>query len=55
MTIVNFALPNKFSDTIPDALTDGFATQDDYTWICKKCFEDFKLKFEFTLLASKEP
>ena len=40
---------NKFSDTIPDALTEGYATQDDYRWICKSCFDDFKDKFEFTL------
>lgn len=40
---------NKFSDIIPDSLTEGYSTQDDYRWVCKACFADFKDKFEFTL------
>jgi hypothetical protein len=31
----------KFSDTIPDALTQGNSTVDDYQWICEVCFGDF--------------
>lgn len=26
----------------PDVLHEGYTTEDEYRWICKKCFEDFK-------------
>jgi hypothetical protein len=39
----------KFSDTIPDALRVGYTTADDYRWICRQCFEDFKEMFQFKL------
>jgi hypothetical protein len=42
----------KFSDTIPDALREGYTTQDNYRWICKQCFADFKAEFEFTVLSA---
>ena len=37
----------KFSDTVPDALKAGYASADDYRWICMRCFEDFKEMFHF--------
>ena len=29
----------------PDVLHIGYATTDDYHWICESCFKDFKEKF----------
>ena len=26
----------------PDTLHQGYATEDNYRWICEECFEDFK-------------
>ena len=40
----------KFSDTIAEDLKEGYATLDDYRWICKSCYNDFKDFFNFKLL-----
>ena len=32
----------------PDTLNEGYATDDNYRWICKKCFDDFCEEFEWT-------
>ena len=32
-----------------DALAEGYATEDDYHWICEKCFEDFKDMFHWRI------
>jgi len=37
----------KFSEKEEDALNEGYTTSDSYTWICKKCFEDFKDQFKW--------
>ena len=29
----------------PDVLHEGYATEDNYRWICQTCFEDFKDMF----------
>lgn len=29
----------------PDTLQEGYCTKDEYHWICKTCFADFKDKF----------
>jgi hypothetical protein len=39
----------KFSEIIPNALTQGYTTEDDYHWICEKCFADFKEMFKWTV------
>jgi len=26
----------------PDVLTEGYATEDDYRWVCPQCFSDLK-------------
>ena len=41
---------DKFSDPISDSLKSGYATEDDYRWICVTCFSDFKDKFKWTTL-----
>ena len=33
------------ADLIPDALHEGYATADNYYWVCENCFEDFKERF----------
>ena len=34
----------------PEYLKEGYATLDDYYWICPKCFEDFKKMFVWKLV-----
>ena len=43
----------KFAEEglIPDALHEGYATTDNYRWICEQCFEDFKDQFEWRVLG----
>ena len=31
----------------PDALHEGYATEDNYHWVCRECFDDFKRMFEW--------
>ena len=31
----------------PDALHEGYATEDRYHWVCENCFEDFKERFQW--------
>jgi hypothetical protein len=33
----------------PDHLKEGYATEDDYHWICPKCFHDFREEFGWTM------
>jgi len=35
----------KFTEDHPDTLQEGYTTEDEYHWVCKKCFEDFKDMF----------
>jgi hypothetical protein len=30
-------------------LDEGYATQEDYYWVCKTCFDDFKAMFSWTV------
>jgi hypothetical protein len=33
----------KFSESLSETvLNEGYATEDNYRWICTQCFEDFK-------------
>jgi hypothetical protein len=32
----------------PDVQRTGYATEDDYHWVCKPCFDDFKEMFGWT-------
>lgn len=43
----------KFSVLIADCFTEGYATEDDYRWICKQCFEDFKEHFKWETTIQK--
>jgi len=33
----------------PGALHEGYSTEDEYRWICSRCFEDFKDRFHWTV------
>lgn len=37
----------KFSESPSE--TEGYATEDNYRWICIQCFEDFKDLFEWNI------
>ena len=39
---------------IEGASHEGYATLDDYYWICPKCFEDFKDLFQWNVINSSE-
>jgi len=32
-----------------DALKEGYATEGEYRWICKQCFEDFREEYKWTV------
>jgi hypothetical protein len=31
----------------PDSIHEGYATDDNYHWVCPQCFEDFEKMFEW--------
>jgi hypothetical protein len=33
----------------PDILNEGYTTTDDYHWVCKTCFDDFKDMFHWVV------
>ena len=35
---------------LPDALHAGYATPDEYRWVCKACFEDFHERFGWNVV-----
>ena len=42
----------KFSDSIPNCLTQGYTTSNDYHWICEKCYNDFKEHFKWVIIGA---
>ena len=38
----------------PGVLHDGYATLDDYRWICDQCFEDFRDEFEWKVVPATQ-
>ena len=44
----------KFMETAaPDVLEEGYATDDGSHWVCPPCFEDFKQRFAWTVVAER--
>jgi Family of unknown function (DUF6188) len=44
----------KFTvEALPDTLQEGYATLDDYHWVCPTCFEDFKDLFAWTVSPTR--
>lgn len=41
----NFMLPQ-----FPDTLHEGYATEDDYRWVCERCFHNFVDQFGWTVI-----
>ena len=41
-------------EDVPDALHEGYATEDSSHWICVKCFEDFKNMFQWDVILNKD-
>jgi hypothetical protein len=37
-------------EVLPDTLQQGYATEDDYRWICEQCFADFKDVFAWKVI-----
>jgi hypothetical protein len=42
---------DKFSEH-PEDLHVGYATLDDYHWICEPCFNDFREMFQWNVIPS---
>ncbi len=42
-------------EDIPGVLHQGYATRDEYRWICERCFSDFKDMFEWTVEECLKP
>ena len=40
-------------EDIPDALKEGYATEDDYRWICSTCFLDFREDFKWQVIEDR--
>jgi len=33
----------------PEVLHEGFTTEDNYRWVCRQCFDDFKDRFQWKI------
>jgi hypothetical protein len=42
----------KFMTSEPDALHDGWCTEDRYRWVCSACCEDFRDLFNWQLCST---
>ncbi len=38
----------------PEYLKEGYATEDDYYWMCQTCFDDFKDEFQWQVREKME-
>ena len=39
---------------LPDVLHEGYSTEEQYHWICKGCFEDFKEQFQWDVVVDRD-
>ena len=44
----------KFMESGPDFLTEGYAKEGNYRWICPKCFRDLKDEMGWTLASNSK-
>ena len=43
----------KFMETSNDGtLTEGYATENNYRWVCQRCFNDFKSEYKWNVEKS---
>jgi hypothetical protein len=40
-------------EDFPDTIQVGYATEDDYRWICETCFAEFKDRFGWVVIADE--
>ena len=47
---------DKFAETeqIPDSLHEGYASLDQYRWICRSCFDDFHQQFGWNVVQGEQ-
>lgn len=45
----SFCWGKFMEDDFPEVFHEGYTTENDYHWICKQCFEDFKEMFQWKL------
>ncbi len=45
-----FCMAKFMTEDFPDVLHVGYATRDEYHWICEPCFEDFKERFNWVVI-----
>ncbi len=38
----------------PEFLKEGYATEDEYRWICTRCYQDFRQRFRWSVVESME-
>ncbi len=38
----------------PDVLHEGYSSLDEYRWICKRCFNDFREMFEWRVISAPD-
>jgi hypothetical protein len=43
----SFCWATFMEESNPNVLHEGYCTEDEYHWICKKCFLDFKEQFNW--------
>ncbi len=44
----------KFMENRADAEGAGYTTEDEYRWICKRCFQDFHEMFQWIVKSNQE-
>jgi hypothetical protein len=50
-----FCWAKFMNEDAPDVLREGYATEDNYRWICGQCFEDFKDLFQWEVRRAEGP
>lgn len=45
----SFCRGKFMEEDFPGAFHEGYTTEDNYHWVCKQCFEDFKEMFQWKL------
>lgn len=45
-----FCFATFMVEDYPDVLHQGYATEDDYSWVCEDCFVDFRDEFGWSVV-----
>ena len=49
-----FCFAKFMIEDFPDVLHQGYATEDDYHWVCENCFVDFREMFNWVVIEDLE-